>query len=197
MLALKLSPQPEETGPDVAGLAVATVPPHARHVKRNESDIYAEKANRITVRHRHAEVVAVIEIVSPGSKASRNQLKAFVAKSVELMRLGIHLLLIDLFPPGKRDPQGIHRAVWDEFEEDDFIPPPDKPLTLAAYDAGPPRVAYVEPVGVGDMLPDRPLFLKPEIYVPTPLEATYQTTWNVFPAALKGLLEAPAEPALP
>jgi hypothetical protein len=42
------------------------------------------------------------------------------------------------------------------------------------------------------MLPDMPLFLKPEAYVPAPLEATYQTTWAVFPAALKGLLEAPA-----
>jgi hypothetical protein len=31
-----------------------------------------------------------------------------------------------------------------------------------------------------------PIFLKPEIYVPGPLEATYQTTWSVFPAALKG-----------
>ena len=25
--------------------------------------------------------------------------------------------------------------------------------------------------------------------VPAPLDATYQTTWGVFPAALKGLLE--------
>jgi len=52
-------------------------------------------------------------------------------------------------------------------------------------------VAYVEFVAVGDPLPDMPLFLKPEFYVLAPLEATYQTTWNGFPAALKGLLEAP------
>ena len=59
------------------------------------------------------------------------------------------------------------------------------------YDAGPPRVAYVEPIAVGDVLPDMPLFLKPEFYVPAPLEATYQTTWNVFPNVLKRLLETP------
>jgi hypothetical protein len=47
----------------------------------------------------------------------------------------------------------------------------------------------VEYVAVGDALPDLPLFLKPEIYVPVPLEATYQATWELFPAALKGLLE--------
>ena len=61
---------------------------------------------------------------------------------------------------------------------------------LAAYDAGPPTVAYVEPVGVGDPLPDMPLFLRPEFYVPTPLEATYQASWRGFPTVLKGLLEA-------
>ena len=49
-------------------------------------------------------------------------------------------------------------------------------------------------VGVGDVLPDMPIFLRPQHYVPVPLEATYQTTWNVFPTALKGLLETPANP---
>ena len=51
--------------------------------------------------------------------------------------------------------------------------------------------AYVEAesIAVGDVLPDMALFLESELYVSVPLEATYQTTWNVFPAALKGLLE--------
>ena len=41
-------------------------------------------------------------------------------------------------------------------------------------------------------LPDMPIFLKPGIYVPAPLEATYQTTWDeFFPAPLKRLLETP------
>ena len=36
--------------------------------------------------------------------------------------------------------------------------PPDKPLTVAvSYDAGPPQVAYVEFVGVGDVLRDAPV----------------------------------------
>jgi hypothetical protein len=49
-------------------------------------------------------------------------------------------------------------------------------------------VAYAEFVAVGDSLPDMPLFLKPKVYIPAPLEATYQTTWDVFPSVLKGLL---------
>ena len=45
---------------------------------------------------------------------------------------------------------------------------------------------------MGDALPDMPLFLKPEFYVPAPLEATYQTSWNRFPAAEMEKMEPPA-----
>lgn len=68
-------------------------------------------------------------------------------------------------------------------------PRPGKPLTLASYDAA-SLIAYVESIAVGDALPDMPLFLQAEQYVPTPLEAAYMASWKVFPAALKGLLEA-------
>jgi hypothetical protein len=159
-----------------------------------EALIYADKANRITVQHGHGNVVAVIEILSPGNKGNRTEFRVWVQKSAGLIRQGIHLLVIDLFPPGKYDPQGIHKAIWGEFQEEDFALPPDKRVTLAAYDTGPPVTAYVDPVGVGDVLADMPLFLKPEFYVPAPLEATYQATWNVFPNALKGLLEPSPPP---
>jgi hypothetical protein len=83
-----------------------------------------------------------------------------------------------------------HKAIWDEFQEEELELPADKPLTLASYDAGPECVAYVEFVGVGDSLPEMPLFLRPEYYVPAPLDETYRTAWATFPAALKGLLES-------
>jgi hypothetical protein len=192
VLTLSLLPGAAEQGPDQGQRAVATAPPQTRLVPRQEAEVYASKANRITVRQRHGEVVVVIEIVSPGNKGSRAELRAFVEKSAELIRQGVHLLVIDLFPPGPRDPQGIAKAIWDQFKEEDLNLPPDKPFTLASFDAGPPRVIYVEPVAVGDVLPAIALFLKPESCVLAPLEATYQTTWQVFPAELKGLLEAPA-----
>jgi hypothetical protein len=192
VLTLQLPPGAEGPGNGTDPLAVATAPPRTRFIPRNEADNYVGKANRITVRHRHGHLVAVVEIVSPGNKGSRNELRAFVKMASDLIRQDIHLLVIDLFPPSQRDPQGIHKAIWDGFLEEDFELSSDKRLTLAAYDAGPPQVAYVEPVAVGDVLPDMPLFLKPEWHVPAPLEATYQATWEVFPAPLKGLLEGPA-----
>jgi Protein of unknown function (DUF4058) len=189
VLTLQLSPRADGSGSGAHGLAVATVPPKTSLVRQSEAGIYAAKANRITVRHRHGDVVAVVEIVSPGNKSSRSEFQAFVQKSVALLRQKIHLLIIDLFPPGRRDPQGIHKAIWDEIEEEDYEQPSKKPLTAAAYDAGPPLVAYVEPFAVGDELPEIPLFLQPGFYVPAPLEASYVATWNVFPAAVKGLLQ--------
>ena len=63
--------------------------------------------------------------------------------------------------------------------------PPDKRLTRASYSAGIETVAYVEPIAVGDVLPQMPLFREPETYIPTPLEATYRTTWSVCPMALE------------
>jgi hypothetical protein len=76
----------------------------------------------------------------------------------------------------------------------DFALPPDRPLTLAAYRGGPCPEAFVEPTAVGASLAETPLFLTAHDYVPVPLEATYQEEWQVFPAPLKRLLEAPAVP---
>jgi hypothetical protein len=192
VLTLKLEEGPEAPPATASGVAVATAPPPTQIVRWADDAIYARKADRLTVRYRYGELVAVIEIVSPGNKASRNELRAFVTKYSNFIGEGVHLLVIDLFPPSKRDPQGIHKAIWDEFVEEDFELPTDRPLTLASYDAGPPLTAYVEPVAVGLSLLDMPLFLRPGYYVPVPLEATYQTTWNeFFPAPMKRLLETP------
>ncbi len=195
IIALELTP-PTDTGPP-AGQAVQTAPPNARVVARIEIDRYARKANRVTIRHPDGDVVAVIEIVSPGNKSSRHAVRAFARKAAEFLLSRVHLLVVDLFPPGRRDPQGIHKVIWDRFHDEPFELPADKPLTLAAYSAGEEIVAYVEQAAVGDALPDMPIFLTSDYYVPCPLEATYQTTWAQYPAVLKGPLEtgAAAEPS--
>ncbi len=122
-------------------------------------------------------------------------MREFVRKAVAFLHHGIHLLIVDLFPPNPRNPQGIHKVIWDRIRDEPFELPPDKPLTLVAYADGTDLVAYVEPVAVGDVLPDMPIFLTPNYYVPCPLEATYQATWSLFPAVLKGPLEGQAPPA--
>jgi hypothetical protein len=191
VITLELTPA---AGPTPGGVAIDLQPPKARFVTRTETAGYARKANRITVRHPDGDVVAVIEVVSPGNKDSRHAIRAFARKAVALLQAGVHLLVVDLFPPGPRDPQGIHKVIWDRLREERFTLPPDKPLTVVAYAAGIETVAYVEPVAVGDPLPDMPVFLTADRYVLCPLEATYQTAWEQFPAPLKGPLESPPMP---
>jgi hypothetical protein len=193
VIALKLDPPSPEQGPP--GLAVAEAPPKVQVVTRSEAANYARKANRITIRHPDGEVVAVIEVVSPGNKDSRHAVRAFARKAVALLQAGVHLLIVDLFPPSPRDPQGIHKVIWDRIHDEPFELPPAKPLTLVAYEAGTATAAYIAPVAVGDVLPDMPVFLRPDHYVLCPLEATYAATWDVFPAVLKGPLEQSPPPS--
>jgi hypothetical protein len=171
------------------GIAVASAPPKARFVASAEQDTYAARANRIVIRHRLGKVVAVIEIVSPGNKGSQHALRSFAEKAAELLRQGINLLVVDLFPPSRRDPQGIHGAIWEEFQDEPFELPTDKPLTVVAYSAGEPITAYVEPVAVGDPLPSLPIFLDQRTYVPAPLEPTYQSTWATCPEPVREVVE--------
>lgn len=176
------------------GVAVADAPPQARFVTSAEIDAYALKANRLAVKHRLGRVIAVIEIVSPGNKASRHALRSFVEKAEELLRAGISLLIVDVFEPSSRDPQGIHKAIWDQIREEPFELPPDKPLTACAYSAAQPITAYVEPMAVGDPLPALPIFLAPGVYVPAPLESSYATTWDKCPTAMKQFVKNPHGP---
>lgn len=85
-------------------------------------------------------------------------------------------MVVDLFPPSLRTPHGIHPLIWRQFSGDQFSLPAEKPMTQASYDAGAAKVAYVQPVALGDSLTDMPIFLAAERYVPCPLEATYLTT---------------------
>lgn len=175
-----------------AATAIA-VPPKARVVETEHGrKVKPVGRRRIAIRHaRDRRLVAVIEIVSPSNKAKKPEFADLVAKSVQLIRQGIHLMVVDPFPPTTRDPHGLHAAIWKDLTGKKFDPPPDKPLTLASYVARGNNVysAFVEPLAVGDPLIDMPLFLTPETHVRAPLAETYETAWSGFPAPLRPLLE--------
>lgn len=173
---------------------VLTVTPPQTSLVRQAKAVLAARANRIVIRHRLGEIVCVLEIVSPGNKSSRAALRAFVEKTLEFLRQGIHVLVIDILPPTPRDPGGLYKAIWDEIEEEPFELPPGKPLTLAAYVAGDlltgiETTAYVNLIGVGDPLPDMPAYLDRTGHVSVPLEASYLAAWATCPADLRDLVE--------
>jgi hypothetical protein len=190
--ALKLREPPSQ-----GGTAVADSPPQSRQVARaaeaeTELAYYARKANRVVIRHSRGQLVAAIEVVSPGNKNNKNGIRAFVGKMADYLRNGVNVVVIDPFPPGPRDPEGIHQPIWDRFVGLPAEPrPPCCPLTVVSYDAG-ERVAYVDPVAVGGLWPDTALFLAPGWYVNIPLERTYQASWDETPPETRDLLVPPS-----
>ena len=164
--------------------------PAARIVQRAEGFAYAMRADQIVIR-REDETVALIEITTPGLIRSRLLRRELVAEVCTLFGHGVHLLLMDPFPTTASFPAGLHATIWEDYSGRSFDPlPADKPLAASSFDAGDDLTAYVEPLAVGDPLPDMPLFLKTGVYVPCPLEAAYATSWAALPAEIREVVKA-------
>jgi hypothetical protein len=170
---------------------VALARPQLQPTAETDMEFYRRKQNVLVVRHVSGDrMVAVIEILSPGNKSTRRAFRDLVEKAASLLGGGIHLLLIDLFPPGPRDPHGPHAAIWDELAAQDYLSPADKPLTVASYDAGLAMRAYVRHFAVGDPLSDMPLFLRENGCGTVPLEATAEAAFAAQPARFRRVLDA-------
>lgn len=163
--------------------ATTLIEPRARFRIEGKALPFRKRKSHVVVRHVSDDrVLAVLEILSPGNKSSQSAFREFLDKVVLLLNQRIHLLLIDLFPPTPRDPQGVHWAIWEELNDDvenEILS--DKPLTLVAYECYLGTIGHVEPVAVGDVLPDMPLVLSPGSAVAVPLETTYQAAFAALP----------------
>ena len=176
---------PERDPRDGAGVAVAEHPPQVRYTLESEATIYAAQADRVAIYHTSGDrVVAFLEIVSPGNKLSLLTVRQLLEKLANALEQGRHLLVIDLHPPGRHDPDGLHAAFWGTTPGVTS----EQPLSLAAYRADTCPTAYFEPIATGDVLPDMPLFLTPDRYVNVPFEATYQTAWRGVPGRWKRVI---------
>ena len=143
------------------------------------------KVNRVAIRDPRGKLVSVIEIVSPGNKGSRAKFQELVDKAVEFIRLGINVLVIICYRRRGEILKGFTRRSGTRSTRSRSTCRPTNGSLWRRTSAGLEKVACVEPIAVGDVLPDMPLFLEPEIYIPAPLDATYELTWSVCPAPLK------------
>lgn len=165
---------------DSGGVSLAV--PKLQPVAETDLAFYRRKQTAVAIRHVSADrVVAIVEIVSSGNKAAQHPFRAFVQKAADFIEAGIHLLLIDIYPPGRRDPQGIHAVIWEVIAGESYSLPKATSLTLAAYECGDRVRAYVLHPAIGDPLPEMPLFLEPGQAVTVPLESTYEAAFNELP----------------
>jgi hypothetical protein len=132
----------------------------------------------------------LVEIASRANKSSRAELERFVTKAQSALKQHVHLLVVDMYPPGPLDPLGIHGALWTALGEPPPELPRDRPLLAASYQAGAEITAYVEPFRVGDPLPEMPLFLGSEGHILVPLESSYTQAFRSVPAFWRERVEA-------
>src|SRR5260370_18854559 len=102
-------------------------------------DSYDLMQRTLVIRHMSDDrIVAMIEVLSPGNKSSRHAIRSFVDKAVSALDGGIHLLLVDVHPPGPRDPHGIHGVLMNEIGTEEYVLARERPLTAVAYVGGEP-----------------------------------------------------------
>ena len=159
-----------------------------------EAELYAAKADTIVI-HRVSDhkSLARIEIVSPGIKFNQREFNIFAERTIESIETGVHLLLIDLFPPTLFAPQGLYAAIRKMRKEEDAETRKVKPLNLISYKNGTIPTAIVEPTAVNTPFVDMPIFLNEDQYIPIPLESTYQSSWKTFPEFWKQVVKSPSE----
>jgi hypothetical protein len=188
---------PLPPAPDTGGVAVAEAPPRTRR-KHTVEPAFLLRRRSLAIRHVSGHrLVALVEIVSPANKDRPAHVEEFTDKVLSALNAGVHVLLVDLFPPGPRDPDGLCGILLRQLEDSDerYQLPDGEPLTLASYAAGQPVEIYLEHVAVGAALPEMPLFLRPDRYVNVPLEPTYQAAYRGLPAFWREVLERPSPPA--
>ena len=190
VLALRVPSAPSKT--PSGGVAVAETAPAARHrLRPTPLTMYHRKTRSVVIRHASGhEVVAIIEIVARANKDREQHVAEITGKIVKFPGAGVHVLLLDLLPPGKHDPAGIHGRVWANYDDEPYLVTADEPLTMASYECSPTLPeAYVEPTAVGRTLIDMPVFLREGYYVDVPLEATYMAAYRGMPRIWKDVLE--------
>src|SRR5262249_19851109 len=154
-------------------------------------DPYARLQATLVIRHPSDDrIVAMIEVLSSGNKSSRHAMRSLLDKAVAALDGGVHLLLVDVHPPGPRDPNGIHGAMLHEIGTEDYQLNGEHPLTAPADSGGPYGDAFVAHFAVGLPIPAMPLFLTRENYVLVPLEATYIAAWEDVPPQYQEVLAA-------
>jgi hypothetical protein len=189
VLAIESNRSREAQIDDGGGLIVLD-PPTTELVFRTDEQLYSDRANRVVIKHHMGKTVAVVELVSPGNKSSQHRINDFVQNVVDFIQSGVHILIVDLFPPTSRDPQGVHQLIWNELNDEQINLPADRNLVLAAYEAGAETVAYVQPVAVGLTLPIMPLFLASGKHIRLPLEKSYQMAWATCSEEFRTIVES-------
>jgi len=122
------------------------------------------------------QLVAAIELISPGNKDCNESREAFAMKIASYLHEAVSVLIIDVVTERRAN---LHNEIVRMMRMPGELQlPPEPSLYAASYrpvlrDGRPEIDIWVNPFNVGDTLPTMPLRLIAEYFVPVELEATY------------------------
>jgi hypothetical protein len=190
----------EDTGGGTA-LATAVAAPslavHRTAAPDLAETLPATEPRTLAIRHASGDrLIALLELTSPANKDRRRSVDAFVDKAATALEHGVHVSILDLLPPrplaNADEPHALIPRLARELNLAPLDAPPEKPLMVAALDAGDPPTRplelFAEPLAVGDTLPPLPIFLKPGRHVLLDLPATYAAAWEATPKRWRNVI---------
>ena len=144
----------------LGGLALAEAPPRVSH---QSEMVPAPRSRRRTLAIRHVSghrLVAVVEIVSPANKDRLEHIEELAGKIDSFLGAGIHAMMIDPFPVGLHDPNGLDAVIREFYCGPEGVGAPsiDSPPCVVSYCAALRIGIFSEPLEVGRELPVMPLF---------------------------------------
>jgi hypothetical protein len=122
------------------------------------------------------QLVAAIELISPGNKDCNETREAFAMKIASYLHEGVSVLIVDVVTERRAN---LHDEVVRMMRMPAELSLPREPALYAAsyrpvLREGRPEIdIWVNPFNVGDTLPTMPLRLIADYFVPVELEATY------------------------
>jgi hypothetical protein len=125
------------------------------------------------------QLVAAIELVSPGNKDRDETCEAFASKVASYLHEGVSVLVVDVVTERRANPH--NEVVRLMGLPDDLRLPPEELLYAVSYrpvvrENRPEIDVWANPLAVGGPLPTMPLRLIADYFVPVELEATYSET---------------------
>ena len=103
VLTLQESSKKTEVERPLSGTATLAESPPVVHARMTiPRDSYTRLQRTLVVRHTSDDrIVAMIEVLSSGNRSSRHAERSFVEKAVAALDAEVHLLLVDVRPPGQ------------------------------------------------------------------------------------------------
>jgi hypothetical protein len=122
------------------------------------------------------QLVAAIELISPGNKDRQTERRGFATKVASYLYQGISVIIVDIVTHRRAN---LHQEVLQVMEAGDTEPlPPDTTLYAVAYrplrrGQGDTIDLWRSPLAVGEPLPTLPLGLRADLVIPVDFEVTY------------------------